>query len=93
MGYADRMALMTLNIRNEEADLLARELARIDGSTITEAVIAALKETIDKRVRQETPRQTARRILAKRGLAFKPGRKPVPPSAYHDLDGAMGDET
>jgi hypothetical protein len=59
---------MTLNIRNEEADALARELARIDGTTITDAVISALKETIDKRIRRETPRETATRILTQRAL-------------------------
>ncbi|WP_162895098.1 type II toxin-antitoxin system VapB family antitoxin [Rhizobium terrae] len=83
---------MTLNIRNEEADALARELARIDGTTITEAVISALRETIDNRVRQETPRETAQRILAKRGLAFKPDRRSLPAGAYHDLDHNFGDD-
>jgi antitoxin VapB len=77
---------MTLNIRNEEADALARELAQIDGSTITEAVVTALRETIDKRVQQETPSETARRILAKHGLSFKQQRPSVPASAFHDLD-------
>jgi len=84
---------MTLNIRNEEADALARELARIDGTTITHAVISALKETIDKRIRQETPRETAKRILTQRGLAFRANRQPVPPDAYHDLDHQSGDDT
>lgn len=83
---------MTLNIRNEEADALARELARIDGTTITDAVISALKETLDKRIRQETPRETAKRILTQRGLAFKSNRQPVPPDAYHDLDLQIGDD-
>jgi hypothetical protein len=83
---------MTLNIRNEEADALARELARIDGTTITDAVISALKETIDKRIRQETPRETATRILTQRGLAFKANRQPVPPEGYHDLDHQIGDD-
>ena len=83
---------MTLNIRNEEADALARELARIDGTTITDAVISALKETIDKRIRQETPRETATRILTQRGLAFKANRQPVSPEAYHDLDHQIGDD-
>ncbi|WP_105383167.1 type II toxin-antitoxin system VapB family antitoxin [Neorhizobium alkalisoli] len=81
---------MTLNIRNEEADVLARELARIDGTTITDAVISALKETLSQRIRQETPRETARRILAKRGLSFKPDRRPLPSDAYHDLDHDLG---
>lgn len=77
---------MTLNIRNPEADALARELAQMDGTTITEAVVTALRETIENRVQHETPRETARRILAKRGLSFKTGRQPVPVIAYHDLD-------
>ncbi len=77
---------MTPNIRNEEADALARELASIDGTTLTEAVITALRETIGQRVQQEKPSETASRILVKRGLAFKRDRRPVPASAYHNLD-------
>ncbi|WP_442578570.1 type II toxin-antitoxin system VapB family antitoxin [Mesorhizobium sp. ASY16-5R] len=77
---------MTLNIRNPEADELARELARIDDTSITDAVIAALRETIRNRMNKESPRETARKILAKHGLSFQPDRKPVPPEAWHDLD-------
>lgn len=77
---------MTLSIRNPEADALARRLAEIDHTNITDAVVIALKEAIRTRIQQETPSQTAQRILAKRGLAFRPNRKPVPDSAYHDLD-------
>lgn len=77
---------MTLNIRNQEADRLARELARLDGTNITEAVIVALRETIRNRIESETPRETARKILERRGLSFQPNRKPVPADAYHDLD-------
>jgi len=77
---------MTLNISSEEAQALAKELAQIDGTTITQAVVTALRETIGKRSQQETPGETASRILAKHGLSFKQTR-PVPPaSAYHDLD-------
>ena len=77
---------MTLNIRNPEADRLARDLARIDNTSITDAVIVALRETIRTRLKAETPSETARRLLAKHGLSFKPGRKPVPQSVYHDMD-------
>lgn len=83
---------MTLNIRNQEADNLARELARIDRSSITDAVICALRETIRNRMHKESPRETAQKILAKRGLSFQPDRKPVPPEAYHDLDHDMKDD-
>ena len=77
---------MTLNIRNPEADQLARQLARIDDTSITDAVIVALRETIRNRLRNETPSETARRLLAKHGLSFKPGRESVPESVYHDMD-------
>ena len=77
---------MILSIRNDEADKLARKLAEMNGSTKTDAVILALREAIQRRIRQEAPRETARRILEKRGLVFQRNRKAVPPDAYHDLD-------
>ncbi|OYW45841.1 MAG: hypothetical protein B7Z08_01185 [Sphingomonadales bacterium 32-68-7] len=77
---------MTLSIRNAEADALARRLAQLDKSTITDAVVVALKEAIRRRVREEVPSQTARRLLARRGLSFKPGRQPVPEETWHELD-------
>lgn len=81
---------MTLSIRNPEADSLARRLAQLDQTTITDAVVIALKEAIQKRVHKESPSETARRLLARRGLAFQPGRQPVPASAWHDLDHDLG---
>ncbi|RWK58571.1 type II toxin-antitoxin system VapB family antitoxin [Mesorhizobium sp.] len=81
---------MTLSIRNPEADALARKLAKIDRTTISDAVVIALREAVNARVRRETPSETARRILAKRGLAFPKNRKPVPDRAYHDLDHDLG---
>ena len=77
---------MTLSIRNPEADALAKRLAKLDDTTVTEAVIAALREAIAARVKREAPRETARKILARRGLSFSKDRRPVPPEAYHDLD-------
>jgi len=77
---------MTLSIRNPEADVLARRLAEIDQTSITEAVVVALKEAINARIRRETPTETAQRILVKRGLAFRDARKPLSQDAYHELD-------
>ncbi|HEX7854980.1 MAG TPA: type II toxin-antitoxin system VapB family antitoxin [Sphingobium sp.] len=77
---------MTLSIRNQEADALARRLAQIDQTTITEAVVTALKEAIQQRVQRESPTETARRLLAKRGLSFGPNRKAVADQDWHDLD-------
>lgn len=77
---------MTLSIRNQDADRLARRLAEIDNTSVTKAVVTALEEAIKARLAKETPRETARRILEKHGLAFPNDRKPVPPEAFHDLD-------
>jgi len=49
---------MSLNIKNPEADRLARELAERTGETITEAVITALRE----RLAREEGRTTARSL-------------------------------
>lgn len=78
---------MTISIRNKEADELARRLADLDHVSITDAVVTALKEAVDKRADRETPTETARRILARHGITLDEAmRKPVSPSAYHDLD-------
>jgi len=77
---------MRLSTRNPEADALAKRLAKLGDTTVTAAVIAALKEAIAARVRRETPTETARRILAEHGLSFPKNRRPVPPRAYHDLE-------
>ena len=55
-------------------------------TSITDAVVVALKEPVQRPVRQERPSETARRLLARRGLAFQPGRQPVPDSAWRELD-------
>ncbi|WP_020179845.1 type II toxin-antitoxin system VapB family antitoxin [Methylopila sp. M107] len=59
---------MVLNIRNAEADALARQLAEIDRSSITEAVVTALRETIGARRRSEAAIDTARAILKRHGV-------------------------
>jgi hypothetical protein len=77
---------MTLSIRNPEAEALAKQLAKLEDSSITNAVIAALKEAVAARIARESPTETARKILARRGLAFPENRQPVSPEVYHDLD-------
>jgi antitoxin VapB len=39
---------MALNIKSEEADVLARELADRTGETLTQAVITALRERLER---------------------------------------------
>lgn len=50
---------MSLRMRNQEADRLARELARIFRTNITKAVISALRDAIRKRIHKESPHDTA----------------------------------
>jgi hypothetical protein len=56
---------MAFSIRNPEANILARRLAELDNTSITDAVVCALKETINNRNNKETPIQSAQRILKK----------------------------
>lgn len=45
-----------------------------------------IKEATQQRVQKERPSETGRRLLAKRGLAFKADRRSVPDSAWRELD-------
>ena len=50
--------MQQLNIKSEEAYLLARELSRITGENVTQAVIRAVKERLEKlRVKKKNSRQ------------------------------------
>ena len=40
---------MALNVKNDEADRLARELADLTGESITEAITVALRERLERR--------------------------------------------
>jgi antitoxin VapB len=58
------MRLVALSIKHDEADRLARALARATGETLTDAVVTALRERLD-RVRQPArARQRLERVRA-----------------------------
>ena len=66
---------MALNIKHDEADRLARELSAVTGETLTEAVMVALRERL-QRQRQRRPKPaTAREIL--RETRMRLSRLPV----------------
>ena len=66
---------MALNIKDPEADRLARELASVTGETLTEAVLKALRERLSRqRQRRPTPR-SAKEILS--GARQRLSRIPV----------------
>ena len=64
---------MSLNIKNDETCLLARDLARLTGETMTGAITVALRERLAREeasARREYPRRgTARHRAALRAVA------------------------
>ncbi len=54
---------MALSIKHPEADKLARRLAEVTGEGLTQAVLTALRERLD-RVEQHHDRGLAQRLLA-----------------------------
>lgn len=62
---------MALNLKNVEADRLARELARLTGETITEAIVVALRQRLE---RERSPGGRAARL---RRLVTEIGAIPV----------------
>jgi antitoxin VapB len=64
---------MAINIKNAEADRLARELSQITGETITEAVIKSLAERLEREKNKQTtplPLQEELLSIAKRYQAL-----------------------
>ena len=66
------MEPLALNIKNPEADRLARELAARTGETITETVVKALRERL-KRETAKTPVGLKEEIMA---ISRRAGRLP-----------------
>lgn len=55
---------MALNLKNDEAQRLSRELADLTGESITTAVTVAVRERLDRlQAVEQTPDQRAVRIL------------------------------
>ncbi len=74
---------MALNIKHAEADRLARELAAVTGETLTEAVVAALRERLERQEQRRPKPRTAGEIL--REVRMRLSRLPV-------LDARSADE-
>jgi antitoxin VapB len=74
---------MALNIKHAEADRLARELAGLTGETLTEAVVAALRERLERQRQRRPKPSTAGEILSE--VRLRLSRLPV-------LDARSADE-
>lgn len=64
---------MVLNIRSPRADALARELADLNGTTITDAVVSALDDAVRAKRKRKSSREIVDEILKERGLKRGPG--------------------
>ena len=77
---------MPINITNAEADSLTRQFAKLEGVTLTEAIVIAMREALARRRGCETPQQTAARIRAEFGIELSDrARKPLPRSVYDEM--------
>jgi antitoxin VapB len=81
---------MAINITNGEADRLTRKLAEMEGVGITEAVVIAMREALENRLRRETPRETAARLRKQYGITLtERARKPLPRSVFDEMSGEV----
>jgi antitoxin VapB len=76
---------VALNIKNAEAEQLARELARRRGTGITEAVTHALRKEIERERRKPQRKDIQERLRRVRQIVEEVQRLPV-------LDGRSPDE-
>ena len=84
---------MALNITNRRADQLARQLAKMEGVSISDAVTIAMEEAIARRRRSEPMRDKVRRILKDRGIQPSPtASEPLPREVYDEMWGDVRDE-
>ncbi len=77
--------LQSLNLKNPRAWLLASELSRLTGESLTAAVIAALEQRLEAERRKRGGRTQAEKILAF-GERFAPGMAPGTRSSDHAMD-------
>lgn len=81
---------MALSIKTEEADRLARELSRLTGETMTDAITQAMRERLERlRAEQEAQGEYISRMKAfVRERASRYDRRPV---TQQEWDEAVGD--
>jgi antitoxin VapB len=60
----------------------------MEGVGVTEAIVIAVREALDRRRAKETPIETAARLRAEFGLELSErARQPLPRSVYDELSG------
>ncbi|WP_244629973.1 type II toxin-antitoxin system VapB family antitoxin [Brucella intermedia] len=84
--YLHGVPAMAINVTNETADQLTRKFAKIAMVSISDAIVIAMREAIERRLNVETPAQTAARLREKYHVADKEAaKKPLPKAAYDEM--------
>jgi antitoxin VapB len=74
---------MAINVNNPEADALTRQFAEMEGVGITDAIVIAMREAIERRSRAETPLETAARLRTRHQVVLSnQAQTPLPPKAF-----------
>ncbi|MFN3856608.1 MAG: type II toxin-antitoxin system VapB family antitoxin [Caulobacter sp.] len=81
---------MALSIKTKEADQLARELSRLTGETMTEAVTVALRQRLERERQRgdENLKERVRAFTAR--IAPHLDRRPVTKAEWDALSGEEG---
>ncbi|HET7326891.1 MAG TPA: type II toxin-antitoxin system VapB family antitoxin [Nocardioidaceae bacterium] len=77
---------MALSIKSEEADRLARELAKETGESLTEAIVVALRERLERAHAERGLRMSDRMRRLQDDVARLPVLDPRAPDAILDYD-------
>ncbi|PZR79650.1 MAG: transcription factor [Candidatus Aeolococcus gillhamiae] len=83
---------MGLNIKNAEAEHLARELASATGESVTRAITVAVRERLD-RVRREDESSAQRRAVLLRKIAEEAAPRWVEPYRSTDHGDLLYDDS
>jgi antitoxin VapB len=78
---------MALSIKTKEADQLARELSRLTGESMTEAVTVALRERLARRRAQVDGDMIERVTSFTQSIAHRYDRRPVTKAEWDALSG------
>ncbi len=77
---------MPINVTNETADELTRKFARLANVSLTDAIVIAMREAIERRQNAETPIETAARLRAKHNINItNETRKPLPKAVFDEM--------
>ena len=75
---------MAINLDNPEAEALTRQFAQIEGVSIEDAIVIAMREAIERRSAAETPLQTAARLREKYGIVLDDQKRTRLPRSVFD---------